>query len=624
MNVQTSTRPRILQLPPAVANKIAAGEVIERPASVVKELLENSLDALATRIDVDILQGGSELIRVVDDGEGIAADDLELAVSPHATSKIRSADDLFHVHTMGFRGEALASIAEVSRFRIRSRPADQDQGTELIVNGGIVKQPQPCGCPVGTQIEVRELFLNTPVRRKFLRKPATEFSHILEQFTRIVLPNPRLHAVLRHNEKSILELPAGDDLRGRIESLFGGELARHLIDVESEHDGVRLWGYVAHPSQSKSTRKSQYLFLNGRWIQDRSLQHALSEAYRGILMVGRHPIAFLFLELPAEMVDVNVHPTKSEVRFLDGQRLYRQLLSTLRSRFLGMDLSNDLTVAMPRSPVPSTPVDPQRQSEVQQELISWAHEQLAAWTPTDDISDLEAAAEAHEQLASASADAAAPVDRDEPAPLPESPAPEMYEPSKPASSNIRAMQVHDCYLVVETSEGLSVIDQHALHERILYERLRERVLANRVEIQRLLMPRMIELAPREAGRLIDEQETLQQLGLHIEPMSGGTVALTAVPAMLGRIDGEELLRGVVEQLETTTSGVGRRDLLDRMLHMMSCKAAIKAGHRLQPEEITKLLESRHLVDDHHHCPHGRPTALNLSRAELDRQFGRLG
>jgi len=186
------------------------------------------------------------------------------------------------------------------------------------------------------------------------------------------------------------------------------------------------------------------------------------------------------------------------------------------------------------------------------------------------------------------------------------------------------MQIHDCYLVVETCDGLSVIDQHALHERILYERLRERVLANRVEIQRLLMPRMIELAQREAGRLIDEQETLQQLGLHIEPMSGGTIALTAVPAMLGRIDGEELLRGVVEQLETTTSGVGRRDLLDRMLHMMSCKAAIKAGHRLQPEEITKLLESRHLVDDHHHCPHGRPTALNLSRDELDRQFGRLG
>ena len=391
MTLHTDVGSRIQKLSASVVNKIAAGEVIERPASAVKELLENSVDALATRIEVDVAQGGAELIRICDDGEGIHPEDLELAVTSHATSKIADADDLFRVHTLGFRGEALASIAEVSRFRIRSRPRDEPQGTELDVECGIVKEPRPCGCPPGTTIEIRQLFLNTPVRRKFLKSPQTEFAHIVEQFTRIALAHPRLHLVLRHNDRLVHELPATGQLIDRLELFLGSELARSLIPVESEHDGVRLWGYVAHPSQSKATRKGQYLFLNGRWITDRSLQHALSEAYRGLLMVGRYPIAFLFLEMPSDLVDVNVHPTKSEVRFQDSQRLYRQLLSTLRTRFLGMDLDSVLSVGARGPGVQPTPQpDAAETLRAQQELAAWAKDQLANWQPKEDLPDLHA------------------------------------------------------------------------------------------------------------------------------------------------------------------------------------------------------------------------------------------
>lgn len=643
MILHTDVAPRIRQLSPAVVNKIAAGEVIERPASVVKELLENSVDALATRIEVDAVQGGTELIRVVDDGEGIHPDDVELAVSSHATSKIEHADDLFHVHTLGFRGEALASIAEVSRFRIRSRPHDQPRGVEMDVEGGIVKEPRPCGCPAGTLIEVRQLFLNTPVRRKFLRGTSTEFAHLAEQFTRIALAHPRLHLVLRHNDKSVYELPATERLIDRLELFFGGELARALIPIDSEHDGVRLWGFVAHPSQSKSTRKGQYLFLNGRWIQDRSLQHALSEAYRGLLMVGRHPVAFLFLDMPADLVDVNVHPTKSEVRFLDSQRLYRQLLSTLRTRFLGMDLGSVFDVGR-AAPAAEPAADPERKTQVQQELVAWAKDQLAGFQPKEDLSDLEAVVDEYnrhetaqrerrsaweENVARETANDAVPPTPHVPAnpsPFPAGVVHAAHAGSHPASpsAEVRAMQVHDCYLVVETGEGLTVIDQHALHERILYERLRERVLAGNVETQKLLMPVTVELGAREVGLILDQADVLAELGLCVEPFGGQTIAVTAYPTLLRRADPAQLLRAVVEQMESTGQNVTRRDLLDRLLHTMACKAAIKAGQRLSAEEIEELLAQRRLVDDHHHCPHGRPTALTFSRTELDRQFGRLG
>ncbi|MCA9060653.1 MAG: DNA mismatch repair endonuclease MutL, partial [Planctomycetaceae bacterium] len=311
----TSSQSRIQQLDPQVVNRIAAGEVIERPASVVKELLENSIDALSTRVEVDIAGGGLEMIRISDNGEGIHPEDMLLAVTSHATSKIRSDADLDHISTMGFRGEALASIASVSRFRIRTRTRDSQSGSELECHGGSIQFNRECGCPVGTVIAVHNLFFNTPARRKFMKKASTEFGHVSEQFSRIALANPHLHLVLRHNERMVYELPASTSPLDRIRRFFGSETADKLIAVESSTttesgETIRVWGFVGDPSLSKATRKNQYLFLNGRCIQDRSLQHALNEAYRGLLMVGRHPVSFLFLELPPHLVDVNVHPTK--------------------------------------------------------------------------------------------------------------------------------------------------------------------------------------------------------------------------------------------------------------------------------------------------------------------------
>ncbi|CAK9016470.1 DNA mismatch repair protein MutL, partial [Durusdinium trenchii] len=617
----TDVTSRIQQLSASVINKIAAGEVIERPASVVKELLENSVDALSTRIEVDIEAGGAELIRLTDDGEGIHPDDVMLAVTSHATSKIRTADDLFEVQTMGFRGEALASIAEVSKFRLRTRRAEALTGVELQVDGGATEGPKPCGCPAGTQIEVRQLFFNTPVRRKFLKTTSTEFGHISEQFTRIALANPNLHLVLRHNGRVVHELPATHQLIDRLRLFFGSELADKLIWVESD---------------------------------DRSLQHALGEAYRGLLMVGRYPITFLFLEVEPSQVDVNVHPTKSEVRFRDSQILYRTLLSTLRRQFLGTNLDSELSVAPEEKPEATEETRKQHQLE----LVNWAKRQVpgadSARTDSTGAGGDESAAGGtverpvhplDREERELHGDAAALLDVSPPSAGPSSgqqtaesdPGP--FVLGEPANieegsdaggdatavpQTLRAMQIHDCYLVVDTGDGLTVIDQHALHERIMYERLRRRVLDGTVEVQPLLIPVTVEMTAQDAAALLDHEEVLRELGLQVESFGGTTIALRANPTLLRRADPARLLRDVADWLESRGSKLSRRDLIDHLLHMMSCKAAIKAGQRLQPEEIDALLEQRHLCDDHHHCPHGRPTALTLTRAELDRQFGRLG
>ncbi len=658
--------PRIQQLSAHVINKIAAGEVIERPASVVKELLENSVDALSTRIDVDIAEGGMELIRIVDDGEGIDPEDLPLAVASHATSKLRDADDLFRVQTLGFRGEALASIAEVSRLKIRSRQHGRPTGAELEVTAGVHGPVRPCGSPEGTTIEIRDLFANTPVRRKFMKQPSTEFGHVNEQFTKIALAHPRLHLVLRHNDRVVYELPSAEKLVDRIGLFFGSELARHLIWVESEYDKVRLWGYVGHPSQSKATRKGQFLFLNGRWIQDRSLQHALSEAYRGLLMVGRNPVTFLFLEMPADQVDVNVHPTKAEVRFRESQKLYRQLLSTIRTQFLGMNLNSELHVRSSMAAPALEPVksrfDPEKQHETQQEFVSWVKDQSRDWgTPgyepvypalPEEPAPREELPVFGERRGQAPGDwppersdsgtsgwpAAPPTEAptvsssfnrvDEPhadaaPPVPPAASAVQGMPARPAF-DVRAMQIHDSYLVVETEEGLTVVDQHALHERILYEHLRKRVLAGNVESQRMLVPQPVELSTAESALLSEHAPLLAEFGLCLSEFGANTVLVTAYPVILSRTDPAQMVRDAAERIAESGRDPNRRDLLDSLLHMLACKGAIKAGQRLSPEEIESLLAQRHLIDDAHHCPHGRPTALVLSRLELDRQFGRLG
>ncbi|HEX4414879.1 MAG TPA: DNA mismatch repair endonuclease MutL [Lacipirellulaceae bacterium] len=634
--------PTIQQLSPSVVNKIAAGEVIERPASVLKELLENSVDAGSTRIDVTLEKGGSDVIRVSDNGCGIAVEELPLAVASHATSKIRSADDLFSVMTLGFRGEALASIAEVSRLVIRSRPAGAESGAELEVVGGAANPIQPIGCPIGTTIEVRNLFFNTPVRHKFMRSPQTEMGHSIEAVTRLALAHPGVHFTLSHNGRTVHDLPPVNNVRGRIAAFFGDELANDLIEIGSESDGVSLRGFVANPMHSRATGRMQYLFLNGRAIRDRSLQHALGEAYRGLMLTGRQPICFLRLEMPADLVDVNVHPTKQEVRFQDAGRLYSLLLGTLRTKFLTTDLQ-----ARGAAPSPSAPHFAARDVEQQaSELVNWAKEQLGrqvsvgqkelSYRPETGVAAFPSAANSDRQPlalhridspATLSLEMTRPVDAFEvgkgegAAPEAGADLPGRGRPGWLESQN--ALQVHNRYLVVETDTGIEVIDQHALHERILYEQIREKVLSGALESQKLLVPEPVDLTSTEAAAALEHASVLAQLGIEIQPFGGETVLVSSYPAMLANLSPAEVLRDVIEKLLEGGRQPEARDLIDELLHMIACKAAVKFGDRLTAEEVDALLSQRHLARDQHHCPHGRPTALVFTREDLDRQFKRI-
>lgn len=641
-----STVNEIRRLSPSVINKIAAGEVIERPASVVKELVENAVDSGATRIDVTLAGGGMELVRVCDNGCGIAMEQLPLAVAPHATSKIRDADDLFRVGTLGFRGEALASIAEISQLTLRSRCEDADAGAELTVDGGQMSEVAPCGAPVGTTIEVRNVFFNTPVRRKFMRSTPTETGHCSEAFTRIALAWPGVHFTLRHGERLLFDLPPAEDWRERIGAFFGSDLQAGLIPLESSDEEISLRGYAADPQHSRGNNRMQYLFLNGRHIRDRSLQHALGEAYRGLLLTGRYPIAFLHLSMPPDAVDVNVHPTKLEVRFADSGRLYSQLLGTLRKKFL----TTDLTAQVRSHGASDAGLDPAELDAHRRDLVAWAKGELAAKgaaldeaaTPAEPADpqgrlelqfrrDLEGGLQLNRIERGAFAAPAAPASAENASLKPQAeatsdealpPVAHAFTQSAPSSSQI-GFQIHNRYLVTESREGMVVIDQHALHERILYEQFKAKVFGKTLETQRLLVPDAVTLPPAEAAAVIEAREVLAQLGLHVEPFGGDTVLVTSYPAMLANVRPAELLKQVIDMLITEGKTLERRDLLDEMLHMMSCKAAVKAGDPLAPEEITALLEQREHYQDTHHCPHGRPTALVFTREELDKRFKRI-
>lgn len=656
----TAPMPKIRQLPPQLVNQIAAGEVIERPASVVKELMENSVDAGARRIEVAIQGGGSELIRVSDDGCGMTAEQLPLAIASHATSKLPDEQALFHVGTLGFRGEAMASIASVSQLTIRSRVDSEPGGAEIAVRGGEVEPPGPCGCPVGTVVEVRNLFFNTPVRRKFLRTAQTENGHITEAFTRLALAYPAVHMVLRHGQRVLHDLPPTDHWGQRISAFFGSEIGGALLRIDSGDGELSVSGYVCDPSVSRGNSRMQYLFLNGRHIRDRALQHALGEAYRGLLMVGRHPICFLRLDMPPELVDVNVHPTKLEVRFTDSGRVYARLLQTLRHHFLTSDMTMRVGPPEPGrvddahdQPAPSdaagTPAwSSTAQMAHRQAVIDWAKNPrgaapatavpdfrpfpsndatMAPWDIGSPASEPVATAAPTAQAASTDApDEPAPTSQSPPAALPStSPEPAQTPPSTPTVCHL-GFQVHQRYLVTQDEAGMVVIDQHALHERVMYERLKQKVFGEGepVESQRLLVPEPVSLTPAERSAALDARELLQQVGILIDPFGGDTILISAYPAMLRRSNPGDVLREALESILAAGKDPEAQDLLDKLLHCMACKAAVKAGDRLTAEEITSLLEQRHLYHDTHHCPHGRPTALFFNRDELDRMFGRLG
>ena len=603
--------PEIKQLPPHVVNKIAAGEVVERPASMVKELVENAIDAGAERIDVALREGGTAEVSVVDNGCGISPEQLLLAVTSHATSKIESDNDLFDISTLGFRGEALASIGSVAHLSIRSRVATNDAGAELQVDGGTIGVVKPVAAAVGTTICVSDLFFNTPVRRKFLRTIRTELGHCTETLTRLALAHPKIHFSLTHDDRLLHDLPPVTELRDRIAHFFGQPLADDLLEINCEEGDISLTGYVAHPQNNRSHSKMQYLLLRGRFIRDRSLQHALSEAYRGLLLRGRYPICFLQIEIPADQVDVNVHPTKLEVRFRDGQRLYRQILSALRTRFLKANLNatlnppnNAASTTAQSGPLPFGTTGKQR-DEIPNQAISVAvhpKHQFSSGTQEPasdaDINSVPLSDTARNEESCAAQQSA----NDQQFP------------------HVPAIQVMGRYLIAESNNTVIVMDQHALHESILYEKLREKILSGPLERQPLLVPEPVDLLADEAAALIDQRDTLAKIGIDIEPFGGETVLLTGLPALLAKQNREKLLQSLAAQLTSPGGTAERRDLLDELLHMIACKAAIKAGDVLAAEEIQDLISQRSESTTSHHCPHGRPTTLVLTREDLDRQF----
>ncbi len=584
---------RIHTLPMSVVNRIAAGEVVERPASVVKELLENALDAAPSRIDVALEQGGIALVRVVDNGAGIEADDLPLAVAAHATSKLRVAEDLERITTLGFRGEALASIGEVSRLVIRSRTAAAGSGAAIEVNAGQIGEVVPHGCALGTIVESHQLFAHVPARRAFLRAPATEWSHASEAFVRTALAHPAVAMSLSHNDRCIHDLPAAADWRSRIGSIFGTAMSDKLIEVEADDGEIFLHALVGRPEADMASGRLQHLFVVGRPFRDRSILHAVQEAYRGLLLSGRHPIVFLQFALPAEMVDVNVHPAKIEVRFREPSRLYRLVLSALRTNFLSSDMGTRLEPRLREAPAPWFGSPEARAPKPTQAFSGGLFADREFSTP------------------------AAVVIRKEPW---EEPVAQAMQ--APHITGELAVQMHNRYIVVESADGIEVIDQHALHERVLYEWLKSSVARGGLEVQPLLIPERIDLTPAEIELLTEHAETLARAGMRIEPFGGSTVIVTSKPVLAGTAPAAAIVREVIDRLSSSSAGTASSLLVDEVLHGLACQAAIKAGDRLSQTEIDALVRDRFLVQDSHHCPHGRPTGLTLSRQELDRQFRR--
>jgi DNA mismatch repair protein MutL len=534
---------------------------------------------------------------------------------------------------MGFRGEALSSIGGVARVTLQSRAAGADSGAEIVCHGGELTGPRPWNGSPGTRIEVRQLFYNTPVRRKFLRAAGTEIGHICETFTRIALARPELHLTLRHNGKHVYDAPPVATPLERVGLFLGREVQGKMYALDVPQGPAHLHGFIADPACDRGNAKLQYLFLNGRWIRDRSLLHALQEGYRGLLMTGRYAIALLFVDLPPEHVDVNVHPTKAEVRFRDASALYRLVLSSVRSRLAEENLVSRLEV--PKSGPVYAFAAPGNGPALYEPRLAAAPSSLFSQPGFPSFTRNPIVAP--NILATAVAPASGLEEPDECSPLApreecddavpqsmeHSGAPERTPLAEREGYDIKAIQLHNAYLVLETPDGMLVIDQHALHERILFEQIKERVAAGCLESQQLLIPEPVDLPAEQAAMLLEQREALATLGLGVEHFGGDTVIVTRYPALLGKRPPAAILRTVVDHLAGKDRLPTREQLLTGLMSLMACHAAVRSGDPLTPEEIAALVALRHLAADAHHCPHGRPTALLFTRQDLDRQFRRI-
>ena len=588
-------------LSPEVASQIAAGEVVERPASVVKELLENSLDAGARYISVNVEGAGQRLIEVTDDGCGIPAEELGLAVERHATSKLSRADDLFHISSLGFRGEALASIGSVARLTLTSRTPDSDLGARLRVEGGQVSPAQAAGAPVGTSVRVENLFYNTPARLKFMKSEATEKRVIDALVTRYALAYPQVRFHLVQDRKSIIQTSGKGERREVLAALYSAEVARQMLEVFYEGEGLQIQGFISPTSITRGQRRELHFFVNGRPVADIALSTALIKGYHTLLMVGRYPLATLFLEIPTDEVDVNVHPTKAEVRFRNPELVFSTVQSAVRRALLAHNPVQGLDSR------PSWSGAPTWQRPGRQINLAW---QMSATTPDYPSQP----GQAWQELPTA----AQPPDRQPSAPL-------GTQPALPSERTpiLRAVgQVANAYLVAEGPDGLYLIDQHAAHERVLFERFMAQ-RSHESSSQALLSPVTVEL-PVGSAHLLDEQiPLLTNLGFQIEPFGANTFLVRAVPDLLTKSDPVVALRSLVEDFEEDETPL-QHQVEARIIARICKRSAIKAGSPLSNDEQRALLLDLESCQSPRTCPHGRPTMIHLSVDTLERQFGRRG
>lgn len=629
-------------LPENLSNKIAAGEVVERPASVVKELVENALDAGGSRIFVDVEKGGRGLIQVADNGSGMSYDDALLSIERYATSKITKDPDLFAIQTLGFRGEALPSIASVSHFALTTRNSETDAGTRIEIAGGRIERVTEVGAPAGTLITVRRLFFNTPARRKFLKTIATEMGHIVEIVSAMALGWPHVQVRLRHNGKTVkswLKADAAD----RVADVLGAGLRADLVAVEGKNEDVGVTGWIGAPRVTRSTNRGIYLFVNGRFVRDRVLQHAIFSGYTGRLVKGQYPVAVVWVRLPFDQVDVNVHPTKHEVRFARQKLVHdtvaaavsRALTGTQRSRWYGEGGYE------PETPLSKT-IEPVRAAETPSLYAAPIEQEKVSPSPPIPINNntQESVESFHYPAVNPPEEATALPDDSVQTKMVPDPQPaeskQLQEPPPTAKAvqnplwekrffaDLRVIgQLHDTYLICEGDDGLVLIDQHAAHERIAYEQLKRSVQTQKRTAQRLLLPETVELGFREAQILTRMLPDITQLGLEIEPFGGTTFVVTAVPDLLSRRQMGPLIEELVEQIADVGVGEGLETILDQCLMVMACHSTIRANQALSPQQTKALLEQLDRCDQPSHCPHGRPTWIQWSLKAVQKAFNRI-
>lgn len=609
--------PKINILSQHVINKIAAGEVIERPASVVKELVENAIDAKATKIDIYLEDSGKKLIKVTDNGSGMEKEDVSRSILSHATSKLEKVEDVYTVKTMGFRGEALPSIGSISRMSILSRTKDTIIGSEIEVDGGNVSVIKEKGCSVGTQIEVHDLFFNTPVRRKFLKSNPVEMSHISEIITRIALTNYATHFNLFHNGKTVFNLPCAATIKERIITFFGSEIGKNMISFKSEEPWMVVRGYILPPSTDCRTTKMQYVFINNRYIRDKSIFQAITEAYRGMLMPNRKPIVFLFLEMDPQDFDVNVHPTKIEVRFKDMNQIFGKIAGSIKEKLIQSDLvvptkidSNFMPGHMVEQSATSTENRPQYNTPAQAPVGN------SVYNKPDNQLDL---------FSLKKQDISQPGTPFDNSYKPQTSFNNTYKPQENYIENLRPktyIQIQNSYIVEEDARGINIIDQHALHEIVLYEEIRQKAGETKILSQQLLIPEPVELTASEFYIIISLKEKLGRLGFVIEDFGKNTIIVRAFPQILKNIDCKEFIKNLLSEVDESICKENVDDCMEKLARITACRGAIKMGQKLKDQEIVALLEKRDKMIFTNNCPHGRPTTILMSYEELEKQFKR--